>query len=375
MTWALLGLVAAGCAIHAAPATTHRATADDGTKLLATLVYTGKAAILEGTVTFTIAEGAFSDVAKSLPYGIRHPKAAEHVNAYRGQRVIRLAADAQGSQFPHYYAETYLDAATEAPIRAVRWKREFPDTVFDFIAPGSVVLSKAGLRKPSRGARLLSMFSRKKPAGPEVDAVSFAEPIRVGNTITDFLTTFHRAPVAFARNVGSKAVRVFGIKKRMTSIYCATFTPQGDREVIELAINGEPTRREAQRFAWELSYVYPLRIAAGTSVESVRAKYLPERSNEDVRVLLHELTGKELAACVGDVVPLPVSPAVHTRVFGRSTDDGFAGPYGVSEAGLAWFDAGTGWPLRIKGGVYGFTGEVALTKVAGEYSKQLGLED
>ena len=305
--------------------------------------------------------------ARPLPYQSSHEIGRRQYEELADREVFALAAMIQVRMIPDYYMESYLDPQTLRPLRAVRWKRDFPDVLFDF-TDTDVLLTRVDPAPRGVFKRIGGLFTASET---EIEMHDLIPPIPVGSDMVDLMTTFFLLEQKFTDPDGPPRHPFYltAMRKGDSNVYMARFEPMV-RQRVTLMVNRQKITRTTIRCDVTLQYGAVVEVHSDTTLESLAAEYMPERETAEAVALVEQLLGDEtLDQRRGRAMVLPVAMPVYNRIFDE--DKEFEGPFGLSESVTVWIDEKLGIPLRAECRLYGISGAIMLDQCDPDYFRLL----
>ncbi len=334
------------------------------------LVYRTDSWLIRGRAEVHYRYGKLNRVARQLPYDNTHQAARRQYRAAANRNVLTLSTSIQVRLMPDYYLESYLDPSSLRPLRAVRWKNNFPDILFDYIDEEQLLLTRAEPVSPGFFSRVGS-FLQSAPNEPEFEFLGPYQPFETGGQLVDLITVFFQIEEKFTGKGGvpDKPFFLSAMRKDLKNIYVGRFDPV-ERMPISVEVNGVSIRRMAIRCEVTLQYGVLMVPRAEDTVASLAAEYMPDLLRSEAKEIVRGIfAGEILEKQLDRPMVMPVSMSVYNRI--HEEDKDFRGPFGLSESVTLWVDERLGIPLRAECSIYGIGGAVLLTESDPQYFKRL----
>jgi hypothetical protein len=345
-------------------AATVPGTAEAGFRPLARrLVYTTDSLLVRGQATVEYEYGTLHRMSKELPYDNTHAAGQRQFRDHAEQEVLRIGGDVDILFMPHYFMEAYIETENWRTVRAVRWKKGFPDVLLDFLPEGEVLITRAKPVSSDLMDRIGGFFQSSEDQGiPEFEMGGPYDPVRTGCMLNDLMTVLLSLEKKFTSNnvPPQDPFYISAMRKGTSNIYVGRFGPT-KQEQITVEVNGETVQRSAVRCEVTLSYGHPVDLQEEDTIASLASRYMPDKAHDEAVDMIKGIVGAEsLDDFANDALVVPVSVSVYNAL--HDSDKDFEGPFGLSESVTLWVDAELGIPLRAEGRLYGLKVAIELNQ-------------
>ena len=327
------------------------------------LIYTTDSLLVRGQATVEYKYGTLGRMADGLPYDNTHAAGRGQFREYSNQKVLTITGDIDIRFMPHYTMQAYIETESWRTLRAVRWKKGFPDVLVDFLPGGEVLITRAKPVSSDLMDRIGGFFQTSEGEYiPDFEMRGPYKPLRTGGMLSDLMTVLLSLEREFTGHDGppQDTFYISAMRKNISSIYVGRFVP-AKQEVITVEVNGQAVQRSAVRCQVTLSYGHPVDLKEEDTIASLASRYMPDKPRNEAISMIRGIVGAEsLDDFTKNALIVPVSVSVYNAL--HDSDKDFEGPFGLSESVTLWVDAELGIPLRADGRLYGLKVAIELSQ-------------
>ncbi len=327
------------------------------------LIYTTDSLLVRGQATVEYKYGTLGRMADRLPYDNTHAAGRGQFREYSNQKVLTITGEIDIRFMPHYSMQAYIETDSWRTLRAVRWKKGFPDVLVDFLPGGEVLITRAKPVSSDLMDRIGGFFQTSEGEYiPDFEMRGPYKPLRTGGMLSDLMTVLLSLEREFTGHDGppQDTFYISAMRKNISSIYVGRFVP-AKQELITVEVNGEAVQRSAVCCQVTLSYGYPVDLKKEETIASLASRYMPDKPKNEAISMIRGIVGAEsLDDFTKNALIVPVSVSVYNAL--HDSDKDFEGPFGLSESVTLWVDAELGIPLRAEGRLYGLKVAIELSQ-------------